>query len=373
MNISTCVYIYNQSYPFYTSLALRNANSSRENHRKAMEKYEFIKVIGEGTFGRVCKAIDKSTGETVAVKKLKIKFHSWHEILKLDEVCSLKKMNHPNIVKLKQIICENAVLFFIFEFMESNLHELLKNIQRSLSEAEIKHFSFQVLSGLAHMHELGYFHRDLKPENLLVTQGTIKIADLGLAKRVESNPLHTDIVGTLWYRAPEMVFRARDYDPKVDMWALGVIMAEMFTGERLLPGRNEPDQMNRICKFIGSPNRETWPEGFALADKVQYEFPQFEKVEDLSEQIPNAGPDALSLIKSLCSWNPRDRPSPVEALQHRFFWDCYSVRTRYYSGSVRTRLGPPPGFESKFNMSTTTVRPQGGDTTNLQRIYACCH
>ncbi|MBL2213730.1 serine/threonine protein kinase, partial [Klebsiella pneumoniae] len=84
----------------------------------------------------------------------------------LREVKSLRKLNHPNIIKLKEIVRENNELFFIFEHMEYNLYQLMGEQKRPLSEEEIRSFMSQVLQGLAHMHKNGYFHRDLKPENL---------------------------------------------------------------------------------------------------------------------------------------------------------------------------------------------------------------
>lgn len=85
---------------------------------------------------------------------------------------SLKKLNHPNIVKLKEVIRENDELFFVFEFMEGNLYELMKNRDRHFPESKIRNIMYQIFQGMAFMHKHGFFHRDVKPENMLVRCGT---------------------------------------------------------------------------------------------------------------------------------------------------------------------------------------------------------
>ena len=89
------------------------------------------------------------------------------------------------------------------------------------------------------MHQKNYFHRDLKPENLLCYNQTVKIADFGLAKERDAKPPFTDYVSTRWYRAPEILLRSPDYNAPIDIFALGAIMAELFTMRPLFPGQSE--------------------------------------------------------------------------------------------------------------------------------------
>ncbi|EEF33648.1 mak, putative [Ricinus communis] len=291
-----------------------------------MEKYEFIEKLGHGSYGCVWKAIHRLSGETVAIKILKKNYSSGDECLNLREVKSLRRMaNHPNIVQLKELALENNVAFLVFECMECNLHQVMKaRGNRISSESEVKNWCFQIFQGLAYMHKQGYFHRDLKPENLLVRHNTVKIGDLGLAREINSKPPYTDYVVTRWYRAPELLLRSSLYGSKVDMWSLGVIMAELFTFTPLFRGKSEADQMYNICRIIGSPTKMSWPYGIDLARNIRYQFPEFGGM-DLSQLIPTASKDALSLIKSLCSWDPCKRPTAIEALQHSFFNSCYSI------------------------------------------------
>ncbi|KAM1724964.1 hypothetical protein ACFX11_023353 [Malus domestica] len=298
-----------------------------------MERYKLIKEVGDGTFGTVWQAINKQTGEVVAIKKMKKSYFSWEECVSLREVKSLRRMNHPNIVKLKEVIRENDMLYFVFEYMEFNLYQLMKDKEKLFPEAEVRNWCFQVFQGLAYMHQRGYFHRDLKPENLLVTKDVIKIADFGLAREINSQPPYTEYVSTRWYRAPEVLLQSYLYSSKVDMWAMGAIMAELFSLRPLFPGVSEADEVYKICSVIGSPTKDSWADGLRLASDINYQFPQFAGV-DLSTRIPSASEGAISLITSLCSWDPSRRPTAAEALHHPFFQvSCYSVPP-----SLRSRL-----------------------------------
>ncbi|XP_057963873.1 cyclin-dependent kinase F-4 [Malania oleifera] len=311
-----------------------------------MERYKIIKEVGDGTFGSVWRAINKRTGEIVAIKKMKKKYYAWEECINLREVKSLRKMNHPNIVKLKEVIRENDILYFVFEYMECNLYQLMMDRGKALfSEAEVRNWCFQVFQGLAYMHQKGYFHRDLKPENLLVTKDIIKIADFGLAREISSEPPYTEYVSTRWYRAPEVLLQSSVYYSSVDMWAMGAIVAELFTLRPLFPGLSEADEIYKICSVIGSPTQYSWPEGLNLAKAINYQFPQFSAA-DLSALIPSASEDAISLIRSLCSWDPGKRPTALEALQHPFFQSCFYVPPSLRSRTTAGRTPPSVGIRA---------------------------
>lgn len=239
-----------------------------------MERYKLIKEIGDGTFGIVWRAINKQSGEVVAIKKMKKKYYSWEECVNLREVKSLRKMNHSNVVKLKEVIRESDILYLVFEYMECNLYQLMKKREKLFSDDEVRNLCFQVFQGLAYMHQRGYFHRDLKPENLLVTKDIIKVSDFGLVREISSQPPYTEYVSTRWYRAPEVLLQSSLYSSKVDMWAMGAIMAELFTLRPLFPGTSEADEIYKICGVIGSPTAESWADGLKLSRDINYQFPQ---------------------------------------------------------------------------------------------------
>ncbi|XP_077238176.1 cyclin-dependent kinase F-4-like isoform X2 [Tasmannia lanceolata] len=342
-----------------------------------MDRYNIIKEVGDGTFGSVWRAINKHTGEVVAIKKMKRKYYSWEECMNLREVKSLRKMNHPNIVKLKEVVRENNVLYFIFEYMECNLFQLMKDRGKLFSEAEVRNWCFQVFQALAYMHQRGYFHRDLKPENLLIAKDIIKVADFGLAREVSSQPPYTEYVSTRWYRAPEVLLQSFVYDSAVDMWAMGAIMAELFTLRPLFPGSSEVDEIYKICSVIGSPNQNSWAEGLQLANVIKYQFPQLANVH-LSVLIPSASDDAISLISSLCSWDPSKRPTAAEALQHSFFQPCFYIPPSLRLRAAVPRTGTPPSAGMKGALeqkgikrySATLSNPKPADNFSSARMHA---
>jgi protein kinase len=103
--------------------------------------------------------VNRQTGEVVAIKHMKKKFYTWEECIALREVRSLRKLNHPNIVKLREVIRENDELYFVFEYLERNLYELCKARERHLPEASVRSIMYQLFQGLAYMHKHGFFHR----------------------------------------------------------------------------------------------------------------------------------------------------------------------------------------------------------------------
>lgn len=114
----------------------------------------------------------------------------------------------------------------------------------------------KIFQGLAFMHRHGFFHRDMKPENLLCCgPELVKIADFGLARETRSRPPYTDYVSTRWYRAPEVLLHSINYSTPIDLWAVGCIMAELYTFRPLFPGTSEIDQIFKICSVLGTPDK----------------------------------------------------------------------------------------------------------------------
>ncbi|PWA43698.1 serine/threonine-protein kinase Unc-51 [Artemisia annua] len=254
-----------------------------------MEKYQLLENLGHGSFGVVFKAFNKLTHEVVAIKKLMTKYYSNEDWKNLTEVKSLIKMNnnHPNIIRLQEIIKENNELFLVFEYMECNLYQRMIQHEKPFSETEIRNMCFQVFQGLAYMHQRGYFHRDLKPENLLMNKDILKIADLGQAREMNAQRPFTYYVSTVCYRAPEVFLRSPIYDSAVDMWAMGAIIIELVTLTQI---------------FEGTPTDSTWPGGLDLAKNMCYRFPDLPGVQ-ISDLLPNASPE----------------------FQHPFFHSCYCI------------------------------------------------
>ncbi|XP_041356971.1 serine/threonine-protein kinase ICK-like [Gigantopelta aegis] len=284
-----------------------------------MNRYQIIKQLGDGTYGSVLLANTIEGGEKVAIKKMKKKYYNWNECLDLREVKSLRKLSHANIIKLKEVIRENDMLYFVFEYMKENLYQMMKDRDKILPESVIRNIMYQILQGLSFMHKHGFFHRDLKPENLLCS-GTdlVKIADFGLAREIRSRPPYTDYVSTRWYRAPEVLLRSTNYSSPVDIWAVGTIMAEVYTLRPLFPGSSEIDQIFKICSVLGTPKKEEWEEGHRLASMMNFRWPQCVPT-NLKTLIPNASHEGLQVMRDMLMWNPQKRPGAGQCLRYPFF------------------------------------------------------
>ncbi|TKS85477.1 Serine/threonine-protein kinase ICK [Collichthys lucidus] len=284
-----------------------------------MNRYTTIRQLGDGTYGSVILGRSLESGELVAIKKMKRKFYSWEECMNLREVKSLKKLNHANVIKLKEVIRENDHLYFIFEYMKENLYQLMKDRTRLFPESAVRNIMFQILQGLAFIHKHGFFHRDMKPENLLcMGPELVKIADFGLAREIRSRPPYTDYVSTRWYRAPEVLLRSTTYSSPIDQWAVGCIMAELYTLRPLFPGSSEVDTIFKICQVLGTPKKNDWPDGYQLASAMNFRWPQCVP-NNLKTLIPNASPEAIHLMTDLLQWDPKKRPASAQALRYSYF------------------------------------------------------
>ncbi|KAK6319346.1 hypothetical protein J4Q44_G00105570 [Coregonus suidteri] len=282
-----------------------------------------VEKIGEGTYGVVYKAKNKVTGETVALKKIRLDTETEGvPSTAIREISLLKELSHPNIVKLCDVIHTENKLYLVFEF----LHQDLKKFMDSSSVSGIplplvKSYLFQLLQGLAFCHSHRVLHRDLKPQNLLINaQGEIKLADFGLA-RAFGVPVrtYTHEVVTLWYRAPEILLGCKYYSTPVDIWSLGCIFAEMITRRALFPGDSEIDQLFRIFRTLGTPDEAAWPGVTSMPD-YKPSFPKWAR-QELSKVVPPLDDNGRELLRQMLSYDPNKRISAKNALVHRFFRD----------------------------------------------------
>lgn len=293
-----------------------------------MRRFEELEVVGDGAFGVVTKCRDKETGDLVAIKKMKKRYSSFEECLQLKEVKSLRKIKHQNIVRLLQVFRENEYLFLVFELMGKSLLKTI-NSRGGYPEDDVRKIMTQILTGLNCIHKQGFFHRDMKPDNLLWKDddmSVLKIADFGLAREIRSRPPYTEYISTRWYRAPENILRIVNYNSPVDIWACGVIMAELFIARPLFQGTSETDQLYKIMAIIGPPTQKTWSEGIIYANKLGLRFSTTPAC-GLAAAIPNASPNALSLISSMLRYDPSRRPSASQCLRHAFFTNPTSNTT----------------------------------------------
>ncbi|XP_034891319.1 probable serine/threonine-protein kinase At1g09600 isoform X2 [Populus alba] len=238
------------------------------------------------------------------------------------EIIVLRRLDHPNVMKLEGVIASrmSGSLYLVFEYMEHDLAGLLASPGIKFTEAQIKCYMQQLLHGLEHCHNRGVLHRDIKGSNLLIdTNGNLKIADFGLATFFSSpqkQPLTSRVV-TLWYRPPELLLGATDYGVAVDLWSAGCILAELFAGKPIMPGRTEVEQLHKIFKLCGSPSDDYWKRSklpHATIFKPQHPYKRC--VAETYKDFPSS---ALSLLDVLLAVEPEPRGTAFSALDSEFF------------------------------------------------------
>lgn len=284
-----------------------------------MEKYLKIEKIGEGTYGTVYKAKIKATGQLVALKKIKLECEDEGvPSTAIREISLLKELDHPNVVKLIEVIHSENKLYLVFEYLDQDLKKHI-DVSRNLSMRLVKSYMHQLIKGIDFCHARRILHRDLKPQNLLINrEGYIKLADFGLA-RAFGIPVraYTHEVVTLWYRAPEILMGQRQYACPVDMWSVGCIFAEMVTKRPLFPGDSEIDELFRIFRVLGTPTDQTWPKVTELPDYKAC-FPKWAR-QDLTQVVPGLDEQGYDLLEKMLVLDPSQRISAKQALAHPWF------------------------------------------------------
>jgi len=295
--------------------------------------------VGQGTYGSVFMGADRDTGEVVALKRINTEQEeNGFPITAIREVKILKALNHRNIVNLKEIVTSKEQgeipknVFMVFEYSEYDLTGILETPDIRLSQDHIKSWSQQLLSGVHYMHTNRIIHRDLKASNLLINRrGELKIADWGLARswNPEMKRLTNKVI-TLWYRPPELLLGCQVYSPKIDMWSVGCIIAEMFRRTALLKGSSDASQLDLIFRLIGHPSTRTWPNIYRVCPlwknyepKPGMAFPNKLR-ENLKKGLPHASwmtGHAMDLIGKLLTYNPEERWSAQHALTAEYFFE----------------------------------------------------
>ncbi|KAJ1410612.1 Serine/threonine-protein kinase, active site [Sesbania bispinosa] len=297
---------------------------------RSVDEFERLNKIDEGTYGVVYRARDKKTGEIVALKKVKMeKEKEGFPLTSLREINILLSFHHPSVVDVKEVVVGSNLdsIFMVMEYMEHDLKGLMESMKQPFSQSEVKCLMLQLLEGVKYLHDNWVLHRDLKTSNLLLNnRGELKICDFGLARQYGS-PLkpYTQLVVTLWYRAPELLLGTKQYSTAIDMWSLGCIMAELLSKEPLFNGKTEFDQLDKIFRILGTPNETIWP-GFSELPRVKVNFVkhQYNLLRKKFPATSFTGSPVLSdsgfdLLNKLLTYDPEKRITAEDALNHEWF------------------------------------------------------
>lgn len=301
-------------------------------------RYNVLQVLGKGSYGTVCSAIDLKCKDKsmLAIKKISNIFSK--EVLLKRAIRELKLMEffkgHKNIIGLIDLdIVYMKPYDGLYCFQELIDYDLAKVIHSSVqfSEFHIKSFFYQICCGVKYIHSADVIHRDLKPGNILVTsQGVLKICDFGLARGINEKFLNrehrsshiTNYVATRWYRAPELILTRKPYGKAVDIWAVGCILAELYGRRPIFIGEDQMHQINEICKIIGSPSKEII---FGYGTTLAWEMfsdpkPRYQK-KSWSGIYPHSNLLAQNLLDCMLCWDINQRFNIEEILGHEYLED----------------------------------------------------
>jgi hypothetical protein len=197
------------------------------------QRYEILGEAGHGSMGNVYKARDRETGETVALKLLKPEIASDHAMMERfkNELLFARKITHKNVCRMHEFNRVGGIAYSSMEFVEGESLRSVLSRFGGLPQKKAVDLALQICSGLKEAHAQGIVHRDLKPENIMVdAQGNVKIMDFGIARSMEAMTRMTgSLAGTPQYMAPEQV-AGKPVDYRTDIYSLGLILYEMFTG-----------------------------------------------------------------------------------------------------------------------------------------------
>lgn len=332
------------------------------------KRYNVQHFVGRGAYGIVCSAVDEETNEPVAIKKITHLFDDAVDAKRvLREVKLLGFLQHPNVLSLKKLFkSTDAVdtfteLYVVTDLMESDMDAILRSPRIRMSAGHGQFFTLQLLCALQYIHSAGVLHRDLKPGNLLTDSDcNLKLGDFGLARGMGDEDTMTQYVFTRWYRPPELLLVCKHCDYSADMWAVGCLAAEMFTGKPLFAGKDYINQINVIIELLGVPDlkrdlpnchskeaihylsslpptkgkklEEFAPELRQRFDESSF-FDGFDT--DDTEQSPRASCPSpaeyytqfVDFIYGLLRYNPQKRRTAKEAIAHPWLADVRGPQT----------------------------------------------
>ncbi|XP_031420010.1 dual specificity tyrosine-phosphorylation-regulated kinase 4 [Clupea harengus] len=297
-------------------------------------RFEILEMIGKGCFGQVFRCLDHKTNEVVAIKVIRNKERFHHQALVelkiLDALRRKDKDNSHNVIHMKEYFYFRNHLCISFELLGGNLYELMKkNHFHGFGFTLIRCIAHSLLKCLQMLRREKIIHCDLKPENILLCpkgQGNIKVVDFG-SSCYEQQRVYT-YIQSRFYRAPEVIL-GHPYSMAIDMWSLGCILAELYTGYPLFPGESEREQMACIVEVLGMP-----PDDFIqTASRRRLFFGSSGNLKNITNskgkiRHPNSKDLAsvlrtddatfLDFLKGCLMWDPNKRMPPDEAMQHEW-------------------------------------------------------
>lgn len=333
--------------------------------------YETLNQIEEGSYGWVSRARSLDTSAIVALKKVKMDLQQdGFPTTALREITILQRARHPNIVSLHEVLTGSSAdeVVLVMEFVEHDLKTLQEDMPDPFLASEVKTLLKQLVSALSFLHSNSILHRDLKTSNILLSNtGHLKIADFGMARYAPppDAPL-TQLVVTLWYRAPELLLGAENYGPEIDMWSLGCIFGELLAKTPILQGKNEVDELARIFELCGLPSEKTWPGFYRLPNAKSLKIPRDSgprAVGQIRSKFPFLTNAGAELLGSLLALDPANRPTADEVLDHAFFKEAPKPKPKEMFPTFPSKAG-----QEKRRRRVSPNAPKRGDAKRVRDV-----
>ncbi|OTA70697.1 hypothetical protein K449DRAFT_428254 [Hypoxylon sp. EC38] len=354
-------------------------------------RYEIVDVLGKGSFGQVVRCIDHKIGALVAVKIIRNKkrFHQQAlvEVNILQKLREWDPQNKHSMVNFTHSFYFRGHLCISTELLDMNLYEFIKsNAFRGFSLKLIRRFTKQMLSSLTILKQHKVIHCDLKPENILLRHpmhSEIKVIDFG-SSCFENEKVYT-YIQSRFYRSPEVIL-GMTYGLPIDMWSLGCILAELYTGVPIFPGENEQEQLACIMEVFGPPEKHLIEKStrkklffdsmgkprLTVSSKGRRRRPSSKT---LQQALKCDDEPFLDFLARCLRWDPDRRLKPEEAIRHEFITGQKTSvpvpRTRESSPVKRHNtistprpLPDPPGGAK----SGTSLRPR--EVNNVSPLKA---
>ncbi|KAL8418870.1 hypothetical protein RB594_002175 [Gaeumannomyces avenae] len=297
-------------------------------------RYEIIDVLGKGSFGQVVRCIDHKTGVLVAIKIIRNKkrFHQQAlvEVNILQKLREWDPKNRHSMVNFTHSFYFRGHLCISTELLDMNLYEFIKaNAFRGFSLKLIRRFTKQMLSSLNLLKQHRVIHCDLKPENILLhhpMHSEIKVIDFG-SSCFENEKVYT-YIQSRFYRSPEVIL-GMTYGMPIDMWSVGCILAELYTGVPIFPGENEQEQLACIMEVFGPPEKHLIEKStrkklffdsmgkprLTVSSKGRRRRPSSKT---LQQVLKCDDEPFLDFLARCLRWDPDRRLKPEEAIRHEF-------------------------------------------------------
>ena len=318
-------------------------------------RYEVVDVLGKGSFGQVVRCVDHKTGALVAIKIIRNKkrFHQ-QALIEVNLLQKLKEWDphgKHSVVNFTQSFYFRGHLCISTELLGMNLYEFIKAHEfRGFSLKLIRVFTKQMLSSLVLLHAKKVIHCDLKPENVLLVHpmnSEIRVIDFG-SSCFENEKVYT-YIQSRFYRSPEVIL-GMSYGMPIDMWSLGCILAELFTGYPIFPGENEQEQLACIMEVFGPPEKHLIEKSsrkklffdslgkprLTVSSKGRRRRPSSK---ELRQALKCDDEAFLDFITRCLRWDPARRLSPHDALKHEFLTGVKAPRSRIYSSNSPSKRG----------------------------------